>query len=104
MYDFTMLSHGDGVVAGVLSFVNTDERQDFFMGSKGGKVGSDKAGYFPEDADRKRANWNAYMRQYRAAHPDKTREWRENYIMRKAARLAAERGAATGGGGDNAGA
>ena len=31
-----------------------------------------------------------YQRAYRAAHPDKAKEWRERYILRKADRLRAE--------------
>lgn len=43
---------------------------------------------------------NAYMRRYRAEHPDKTRAWREAYIMRTAARLAAADPAHSEGGAD----
>ena len=53
--------------------------------------------------DEARENRNAYMRRYRAAHPDKTRAWRQNYIKRAAARLAAAdptRPAAEGGAGE----
>lgn len=32
---------------------------------------------------------NAYLRQYRADHPDKVRAWRRNYILRAAARMTA---------------
>lgn len=39
-----------------------------------------------EDAREKR---NAYMRRYRAEHPDKARTWRQNYIKRAAAKLEA---------------
>ena len=44
-----------------------------------------------------RERHNAYMRQYRAEHPEKTREWRDRYIMRRAEKLQAlqaEQGAA----------
>lgn len=33
----------------------------------------------------------AYLRKYRAEHPDATRRWREDYILRKATKLQAER-------------
>ena len=39
--------------------------------------------------DEAREKRNAYMRRYRAEHPDKTRAWRQSYIKRAAARLAA---------------
>lgn len=54
-------------------------------------------------SDKARENRNAYMRRYRKAHPDKTRAWRQNYIKRAAARLAAAdptRPAAEGGAGE----
>ena len=34
-----------------------------------------------------REAYNAYQRRYRAAHKDKVREWREDYIIRKAEKL-----------------
>lgn len=37
-----------------------------------------------------RARYNAYQRDYRRRNPDKTRRWRDAYIIRRAARLAAE--------------
>lgn len=33
---------------------------------------------------------NAYLRRYRAEHPERVRAWRNAYILRKAARLTAE--------------
>ena len=47
-----------------------------------------------EQLDRKAA----YLRKYRAEHPGAQRRWREAYILRKAARLQAEREAAEHGG------
>ncbi len=37
-----------------------------------------------------REAYNAYQRRYRAEHRDKARQWQTNYIIRRAARLAAE--------------
>ena len=37
-----------------------------------------------------REAYNAYQRDYRRRNPDKARLWQQNYILRKAARLAAE--------------
>ena len=37
-----------------------------------------------------RQRYNEYQRRYRAANRDKVQCWRNAYIMRKAARLAAE--------------
>lgn len=39
-----------------------------------------------------------YLRLYRAAHPDKVRAWRDNYILRRAAKLQAEAAEAERGG------
>ena len=44
--------------------------------------------------DEAREKRNAYMRRYRREHPGKTREWRQNYIKRAAARLATAEGGA----------
>jgi len=41
--------------------------------------------------DEARERANSYQRQYRRANPDRVREWRERYIVRKAAQIAAER-------------
>lgn len=49
--------------------------------------------------DAARAKHNAYQREYRRLHPEKTRQWRDAYIMRRAARLAAAQ--ALGGGDDH---
>lgn len=51
-----------------------------------------------------REAYNAYQRRYRAEHRDKVQAWQRAYIVRKAARLAAEQRQALGGGGDDAGA
>lgn len=40
--------------------------------------------------DAARLHANAYHREYRRTHPDKVKRWRESYIMRAAARLAAQ--------------
>lgn len=45
-----------------------------------------------------RALQAAYLRRYRAEHPDKVRAWRDGYILRKAARLQAEAAEAERGG------
>lgn len=37
-----------------------------------------------------REHRNAYMRQYRKDHPELTRKWKRNYIIRAAERLLAE--------------
>lgn len=48
-----------------------------------------------------RAKMAAYLRQYRAEHPEKVRQWRDAYIKRRAEKLlAAERAAAAQGPGD----
>lgn len=33
--------------------------------------------------------WNEYQRRYREEHPEKVKQWRDNYIRRRAAKLAA---------------
>lgn len=47
---------------------------------------SRKRTYTPEQ----RAAQAAYLRQYRAAHPDAVRRWRDAYTLRRAARLQAD--------------
>lgn len=40
--------------------------------------------------DEQRHKWNEYNRNYRKAHPEKVRNWQDNYIIRKAEKLKAE--------------
>lgn len=40
--------------------------------------------------DARRTAWNEYQKRYRAKHPDAVRRWRRTYILRAAARMAAE--------------
>lgn len=40
--------------------------------------------------DAQRQHMREYMRAYRAAHPEKTRAWRDAYILRRAAKLQAQ--------------
>lgn len=40
--------------------------------------------------DEQRARNAAYLREYRLHNPDKVRKWRDNYVLRRAARLQAE--------------
>ena len=47
--------------------------------------------------DEQRQRNAAYLRQYRAAHPDKVKAWRRNYIIKAAQRLQAEGGVEHGG-------
>lgn len=47
---------------------------------------SRKRTYTPEQ----RAAQAAYLRRYRAAHPDAVRRWRDTYTLRRAARLQAQ--------------
>ena len=54
--------------------------------------------------DERRQRANAYLRQYRAEHPEKVRQWRDAYILRRAARLMAEQRAGADGGDFDAGA
>lgn len=43
--------------------------------------------------EEQRQRMNAYLRQYRAEHPERVKRWRDNYIKRRAAKLlAAEQG------------
>jgi hypothetical protein len=58
---------------------------------------------YPRTAEQ-RDHYNAYQRDYRRRNPDKVQRWQQDYILRKAARLAAERRAALGGGDLDAGA
>lgn len=37
-----------------------------------------------------RQRYRAYQRQYRRTHKDRVRKWQDNYVIRKAAKLAAE--------------
>ena len=43
--------------------------------------------YRPPKDQAARDRANAYQRDYRRAHPDRARAWRDAYIMRKAARI-----------------
>ena len=45
----------------------------------------------------------AYLRRYRHANPDRVRQWRDNYTLRRAERLRAEAEANQSGGGDRGG-
>lgn len=40
--------------------------------------------------DEQRRKWNEYNRKYRHEHPEKVKKWNDDYIIRKAAKLAAE--------------
>lgn len=40
--------------------------------------------------EEQRSHYNAYQRDYRRRNPDKVQRWQRDYIMRKAAKLAAE--------------
>ena len=42
-------------------------------------------------SDEARARINAYHREYRRKNPERARQWHENYILKKAARLQATR-------------
>lgn len=53
--------------------------------------------------DEQKQRFYAYLRDYRAKNPDKVRKWREDYILRKAQRLLAERGDGDLGGGADRG-
>ena len=67
------------------SFVEYDERTVFLMANKTGRR-------YPR-TDEQRERMNAYLRQYRREHPEKVRQWRDDYIKRRAAKLlAAEQG------------
>lgn len=54
---------------------------------------------YSEMTEEQRQRWREYTRNYRRANPDKVRQWRLNYIKRKAARLLAEDAAGEGGDG-----
>lgn len=40
--------------------------------------------------DEQRAKYNEYQKLYRQRNPERVKRWQRDYIMRKAARLAAE--------------
>lgn len=40
-------------------------------------------------SEEQREAYNAYQRRYRAQHRDKARQWQQDYIIRKAAKLIA---------------
>lgn len=40
--------------------------------------------------EQQRAAWAAYMRRYRAEHPERAKLWRERWILRTAAKLQAQ--------------
>lgn len=40
--------------------------------------------------DEQRRKWNEYNRKYRHEHPEKVKKWTDNYIIKKAAKIAAE--------------
>ena len=46
--------------------------------------------YVKPKSDEARIRANARQRAYRQAHPDKAKEWRERYILRKADQLRAQ--------------
>ena len=50
------------------------------------KIISTKRRYTPEQL----AHRAEYLRRYRAAHPEASKRWRRNYILRAAARMQAE--------------
>lgn len=47
--------------------------------------------------DAQRTAYNEYQKRYRREHPEAVKRWQDAYIMRKAARLAAEQSTARGG-------
>lgn len=53
--------------------------------------------YVKPKSDEARIRANARQRAYRQNHPDKAKEWRERYILRKADRLRAEQAQMEGG-------
>lgn len=52
---------------------------------------SDGSTYRRPVSDEARERANAYLRRYRAEHPERVRKWRDDYILRRAARIQAER-------------
>jgi len=80
-----------------LFFSQYDERTGIFMLT--GSQGRRRARTVEQ-----REAYNAYQRDYRRRNPDKARQWQRDYIMRKAARLAAEQAAQARGGDLDAGA
>lgn len=65
------------------SFAEYAERTVFSMG-KTGRTGS----RYPRTVEQ-RQRLNAYLRQYRAEHPERVKRWRDNYIKRRAEKLLA---------------
>lgn len=54
------------------------------------------SGQEQQTTKRKRpASWNEYQRRYREEHPEKVKQWRENYFRKQLAKLEAEKGVAT---------
>lgn len=53
-----------------------------------------------EQHAKRREYMRNYLREYRKHNPDKTKQWRRNYILRAAERLHAEAEANQNGGGD----
>lgn len=80
---FTKLSRSTGICCGGPSFVNLTKGGLLLMLT--GSQGRQRA-----RTDEQREAYNAYQRRYRAEHRDKARQWQTNYIIRRAARLAAE--------------
>lgn len=87
----------DGVVCGDLFFVNTSKGRSFVM------LQTNTETRWGRRTDESKQRFYAYLRDYRAKNPDKVRKWREAYILRKAQRLLAERGAGDLGGGADRG-
>ena len=59
----------------------------FFMTTTDTRTRKPGSTYRPPKDQAVRDRANAYQRQYRRDHPDRTRAWREAYILRKAARI-----------------
>ena len=53
-----------------------------------------KTTYRRPATDEAREKANAYRRRYRQENPERVKRWRDDYIMRRAARLMAEQAAA----------
>lgn len=96
-YKAVNVAAGRGVWACSLSIRRKDRL--IFMGNRTVR----KTRRYPQTEAQRNA-YNRYQREYRQRNPDKVRRWQQDYILRKAARLAAERGAALGGGDLDAGA
>lgn len=56
-----------------------------------------------EQHAKRREYMRNYLREYRKRNPDKSRQWRDNYTLRRAERLRAEAEANQNGGGDRGG-